>query len=169
LNGTGTITNISGGILKDAANLTLAPGDSLIDKVSAQLAFTYNDNTNIIQTWTWHFDQHRSFALTGSIIFSSIKGNTTMNNFNNISTSGTTRSGENFYTGITQPVLQNISGLFILSQPLSGEKAIHGIPEPIDAIYGVDEQGNTAVSNNPYGYKIIWINNGGQAQAIVGY
>ena len=168
LNGSGTITNRSGGVLKNIANLTLPIGDSLIDKLSAQLAFTYNDNTNILQTYTWNFNRIRVFKLNDTTITSTITGDSTLNNFSNISTAGTTRSSQSFFTGITSPVIQNIYNSFILTNPIRGEKVIHGITEPIDMIFGVDKTGNPQPIN-PFGYKISWINNGGQAQSVVSY
>src|SRR6185436_8290223 len=40
INGTCTVTNVSGGLLKKAPGITLQQGDSLVDKVSAQLIFS---------------------------------------------------------------------------------------------------------------------------------
>jgi hypothetical protein len=168
MNGTGTITNVTGGILRNATNLFLPHGDSLIDRINLHIDFTYNDNTNIITTYAWNINQHRSFVLNDSTIISSISGDTTMNGFSNISTAGTTRSGSNFYTGITAPLVQKINSLYLLTNPLSGEENIHGITQPIDVVYGVDLSGNYTTTN-PYGYKITWINNGGQAQVVVSY
>jgi hypothetical protein len=63
--------------------------------------------------------------------------------------------------------LQNISGLFLLSDPLAGSKTINGITMPILLIYGVNEQGAIVSDGNPFGYKLIWNNSGGQRQQTV--
>ena len=166
LNGTSVIENISGGLLK---NIKSAPGDSLIDKVSAQLAFTYNDNTSSIQSWTWNFNQRRVFSLQDTIVTASIQGDTAINNINNVSTWGMTRSGQNFYTGTTTPVLQNLSGVSVLTNPLKGRKIIFGIKEPITVTYGVDQQGTSVSTGNPYGYIITWLSGSQPKQAVVKY
>jgi hypothetical protein len=143
--GTCSITNISGGLLKKAKDLALLPGDSLIDKLSGQITFTYNDNIAVIQTWDWHFNQLRSFSLSDTTVIASIS-NTTI------------------------PIIQSISGLFILSNPISGSKAINGIKEPILIIYGVNEQGSIVTEGDPYGYKIVWNNSAGErTQTVVSY
>jgi hypothetical protein len=169
MNGSSTIINVSGGLLQKASDITLNPGDTLKDNVSGNIAFTYNDNVNIIQTWTWYINQVRKFTIQNAILTSSINGDSSINGSNDISTSGTTRFGSVFYTQTIAPVVQTISSLYILSNPISGEKAIHGIPEPLSIEYGVDSNGNPVSGISPYGYKISWISNGGQAVTIVSY
>lgn len=170
LDGNCSVTNISGGLLKNIANPLLVPGDSLVDKVRAELFFTRNDNITVIKKWTWHFNQLRVFNLNGTTVTATIKGDTAINNNNNVVTWGTTRFDQNFYTSITTPILQNISGSTFLYDPLKGRKVILGITEPITITYGVDQQGSPATTGNPYGYIITWTNSGGQAkQAVVSY
>ncbi|MEP7168680.1 MAG: hypothetical protein ABI855_04865, partial [Bacteroidota bacterium] len=167
INGTCTVTNLSGGLLKKVSGMTLQQGDSLVDKVSAQLIFSYNDNVAQIVTWGWTFSQHRSFILNDTVLNASFTGDTMVNNQANVSTVGMNRFEEKFYTDVSTPVLQTISGLFLLSDPLSGSKAINEIAKPILIIYGVTDQGSIENSDNPYGYKIVWTNSGGQRQQTV--
>lgn len=169
LNGTAAITNLSGGLLKAPANIALTPGDSLQDKVSGTVVFTYNDNTTVIQTWTWDITQTRMFNLQNNLLTSTIYGDSSVQSANKISTSGTTRLGYAFYTQVTGPVVQNISSAYILSNPTAGEKVIHGIPEPVTIDYGVDIHGNPAQGISPFGYKLSWIANGGQATLVERY
>ena len=168
INGTATVTNITGGQLYLPANITFPPGDSLQDKVSGNISFTYNDNSGVIVTYPWNFDHIRTFNMQNSVLTSTIRGDTAISGLNNISTSGTTRLSYPFYTQITKPVVQSISSAYILSNPLSGEKVINGIPEPITIDYGVNSSGNV-VQNNPYGYKMTWTHGGGQAVCVVSY
>ncbi len=156
MNGNLTITNNSGGLLKAPANIVFPAGDSLQDKIDGSIVFTYNDNTAVIQTWTWNINQTRSFNMQNSALTSTIRGDSSVNGINSISTTGTTRSGSVFNTQITIPVVQTISSLYLLSDPVSGEKAIRGIPEPLTIDYGVDNHGNPVQSGSPYGYKITW-------------
>jgi hypothetical protein len=168
INGSATITNTSGGLLKRPANVNLTGSDSLQDKVDANIIFTYNDNTSLIQTWTWLMTQTRVFNVQNSLLTSTIRGDSTAGVLAGVSTSGTTRLGNGFNTQITIPVVQTMSPGLILSNPISGEKVIHGIPEPVTLDYGVSNNG-TPTPSSPYGYKMTWIHNGGQAVTIVPY
>ena len=167
LNGTATISNLSGGLLKNIANPLLVPGDSLVDKIRSKIDFTYNDNTTLIQTWVWYFNQHRVLKLEDTTVTATIKGDTIINNTSNVTTRGTTRSGLNFYTNTTTPLVYNMSGSDFLYNPLTGIKMIRGITEPITVTYGVNESGNYVSNINPYGYKFNWINSGGQPKGAV--
>jgi hypothetical protein len=169
MNGTLTITNNTGGLLTQASNTALLPGDSLQDKVNGSIVFTYNDNTNLIVTWTWNLNQIRMFNIRNTVLTSTIRGDTTISNLAGVSTSGNTRFGYSFYTQVTVPAVQTISSLYLLSNPLSGEKIIRGIPEPMTIDYGVDGHGNPVTSGNPYGYKLSWISNGGLGVVIESY
>ncbi len=165
LDGTCTITNISGGLLK-----TLLPGDSLVDKVNAKLAFTNNDNNTVLQQWIWNFSRHQVFKLNGTTIKAKLTGDTTINNITNVSTWGITRSNQPFCTSIITPVFQNISGSSSLYVPLSGIKNIREIKEPIEVTYGVDQNGNFVGGQNPYGYKFKWVDESGITKgALVNY
>lgn len=168
MNGNATITNVSGGLLKAPAYISMPPG-GLQDKADGHITFTYNDNTANIVTWTWDLTQARTFTMQNSVLTSSITGDTVVSGISSISTSGTNRFSDIFYTGIITPVVQGISSSYLLSQPLTGEKAIHGIKEPLQVIYGVDVHGNPVNSGAPYGYNITWVSNGGQAQTVIAY
>jgi len=168
MNGTATITNTSGGLLKKPSNITLQPGDSLRDRLSGNIVFTYNDNTTLVQTWTWNINQARTFNLQNSVLTCTIRGDSTVSGSNGISTTGTTRFNNIFYTQLTAPIVQNISASYILSNPLSGEKVIHGISEQLTIDYGVNSSGSF-VQSSPYGYKITWVHSGGQAVSVVSY
>jgi hypothetical protein len=168
INGTATLTNTSGGILKQPASTIIAVGDSLRDMLDGNISFTYNDNTGLIVTWAWNITHTRTFSFQNSILTSVIRGDSTVSGMGGISTTGTTRLSNVFYTQITKPIVQTISSVGILSEPLSGEKVINGIPEPITIDYGVNSSGSP-VSGSPYGYEMTWIHSGGQAVSVVGY
>jgi hypothetical protein len=168
MNGTAHLTNMTGGLLKQPANTVFPPGDSLRDMVNGNINFTYNDNLAVIVTYSWNINQVRMFNIQNSVFTSTIRGDSIINNVNGISTSGMTRSGDIFSTQITTPVVQSVSSAFILSQPLSGQKLINGVTEPIKVDYGVNRSGNPAPAA-PYGYKITWTHSGGEATSVVSY
>ena len=168
MNGTATVRNVSGGQLTFPPKMTLSAGDSLQDRVSGNITFTYNDNVAVIQTWTWNLTQTRMFNMQNGSLTSTIRGDSSVSGVAGVSTTGTTRFGNVFNTQLTKAVVQGISSSYILSQPLSGEKVINGIPEPITIDYGVNSSG-IAVQSNPYGYKITWMHSGGQAVSVVSY
>jgi hypothetical protein len=159
LDGPCTMVNTTGGLLRDVSHSLIPLGDSISDRARAHIAFTYNDNQAIIQSWTWDFSQHRTFIMKDTAINSVIYGDTTVNEAEDVSTWGTSRLGEDFYTSTTTSVSQTIPGSFLLSDPLDGRKDINGIAEPIISIYGVDQQGNT-VNVHPYGYRVTWYRTG---------
>jgi hypothetical protein len=169
INGTAMVTNMSGGQLTSPSKIILPAGDSLQDRVSANISFTYNDNTGVIVTWPWTIAHTRTFSFQNSVLTSVIRGDSTVSGTGGISATGTARIGSVFYTQITAPVVQSISSSYILSEPLSGGKIIHGIPEPLTVAYGVNSSGVFVQSSNPYGYKISWMHNGGQAVSVVSY
>lgn len=166
LTGTATVTNITGGLLQNVTT-----GDSLAEMVRASISFTYNDNVTIVQLYSWYLNQHRTFTKPDTVLYASTWADTVINGIKNVATWGTTRAGESFYSSLTAPIVQNISNLKLSYNPLSGAKAIENIAEPILSTYGVDQQGNPVKINSatPYGYVMTWINNGGQAQAVVPY
>jgi len=169
MNGTATVTNVSGGQLTFPSKMNLPAGDSLQDKVSSNFAFTYNDNTGVIVTYGWSIAQTRTFSFQNSVLTATIRGDSTAGSAAGVSTTGTTRFGNVFYTQITKAIVQSIPSNYILSEPLSGEKLIQGIPEPITVDYGVNSSGSIVQSGTPYGYKITWTHNGGQAVSVISY
>ncbi len=169
MNGSATVKNLSGGQLTFPSKMNLAAGDSLQDQVSGNITFTYNDNVAVIQTWTWDLTQTRMFSFQNAVLTSTIRGDSTVGSAAGVSTTGTTRFGNVFYTQINKAIVQSIPSTYILSQPLSGEKLIQGIPEPITVDYGVNSSGSAVQSGTPYGYKITWTHSGGQALSVVSY
>ncbi len=168
LNGTCTVTNVTGGLLKNIANPLLVPGDSLVDRVKAHVTFTHNDNVSVIKTNTWDFNRLRIFNTVDTTIMLSVKGDTSVHNIANTASWGMTTSGQDFTTGITTPTVQKILKSGFVYNPLKGVKVIHDIAEPMTVTYGVDQQGNPVSNGAPYGYKITWFSIEPR-QTVIGY
>lgn len=165
ISGSATLTNIYGGSLQSLKS----PGDSLVEHIEATFSFTYNDNTSQIQSFTWQINQVRVFTKSDTAVYTTTRGDTTINGYSHISTWGTTRLGSAFYTTISTYLIQNISNPYLSYNPLSGSKTIEGIPEPILCLYGVNSQGSIQANGTPYGFYISWINNTIHATSVVPY
>ena len=161
LNGTHTITNVSGGVIA-----TITSGTPRVHKIRANMQLTFDDGTNR----TWQAARTRTFTIANNIISEQIVGDTTVSNYNNVAMWGTNRAGTNFYISIPTPVVENILGGTCLYKPLSGVRVHNGIAHPITVTYGVDTNGNAVTSGCPYGWKANWTNGQGVAkQVIVSY
>jgi hypothetical protein len=167
-NGSGAVNNVTGELIQNIANSVLVPGDTLVDKIRAQIDFTFNDNVAIIQTWHWNFSYRRLFEIHDTTITASLRGDSVINGSGNVSTWGTTRFGQEFNSNISATVSENIYGSSFIYKPLTGIKTIVGIPEQLTITYGVTAQGTPQSSGNPYGYKITWFRAGSQ-QKIISY
>ncbi len=167
LDGPCYFTNVTGGLLKYIANPNVVPGDSLNDKVEADFDYTYNDNVSVVQTWPWHIKFKRSLYQNDTVVEAKLTGDTILNNTANVSTWGTNRSGQGFYTCITAPLWYNTYGQNFFYKPLQGRKVVLGIASPITATYGVDASGSQVSNGNPFGYIISWTNSSQQAQSLV--
>jgi len=164
LTGTATLIYISGGLLQN-----LTSGDSIVVHIKASISYTYNDNATQVQLYTWNFNQVRSFTKSDTIIYAGARGDTNIKSFTNVGSWGLNRYGDSCYSTITTTIEQNISNLTLAYNPLSGKDVIENIAEPILSTYGVNQQGLAQASGTPYGFIITWINNGGQAQNVIGY
>ncbi|HTB07805.1 MAG TPA: hypothetical protein VK806_12705 [Bacteroidia bacterium] len=164
LSGSAILTNTYGGDLQ-----SIIPGDSLVERIRASISFTYNDNAAIIQLFPWYLNQIRVFTLSGSITSATTRGDTSINGYLNVGTWGTDRLGNSFYTSTNTPVVQNISTANLSYNPLSGNKTIEGITEPITNTYGVTSLGGIQSTGTPYGLLATWIDNGAQSQIVLPY
>ncbi len=158
LNGTHSITNVSGGVVADL----LTNPNSIVHKVRANMVLTFDDGTNR----TWGAARTRTFSISNSIISASIAGDTAVSGYSNTAMWGTNRIGETFEISIPTPVVFNIYGGTCLYRPLSGVRILNGLAHVLTVTYGVDANGNAA-TGCPYGYKANWINGQGVAKQII--
>ncbi len=165
LNGTATLTYVSGPYIQN-----ITTGDSLIEVIkSSNVEYTFDDNIATITYNPINLYQLRYFTSSGSTLYATTQGDTNINGFNSVSTWGINRYEKQFYTSILSNEVQNITDYTLSYNPLSGEKNIQDIAEPILCTYGVNSGGSPVSSGVPYGFNITWVNNGGQAQAVVKY
>jgi hypothetical protein len=152
INGTKTITNTSGGLLKD-----LATTDSIVHDNSASLSITFK--SGLIRDW--HVSRHRVFTYNNGIV-ETVTGTHSDGTSNNIAIWGTTRFGVSFTNMITSPKVFAQSCDFNLT---SGQDSIIRSDKITSVItYGLDASGNAATAcpitsqGGNYYAKLVWTN-----------
>jgi hypothetical protein len=166
INGTKTVTNVSGGNIK-----TLAIGSgSLIHKIrSTNMTLTFDDGT----VRTWNVARTRTTTRSATSSFSiSITGDTTIASHTQVAMWGTTRAGNTFYSMITSPIVWNNTACSILGNPyfapVSGTRIIQGLDHAVTITMGVTTTGAAATAGTcPYGFKIDWVNAKGESKEVI--
>jgi hypothetical protein len=147
INGTRTITNVSGGLLKD-----LATTDSIVHKIDdTHMSVTFDNSTQ--RSWETHFT--RVFKYHNGIVISTTGA-----------VSGTNRFGNAFSTTITQPLVISQSCDFNL---ISGQVQHTGAKSTSTVTFGLDLSGNP-VTNCPIllYYKVVWTGPNGTSLTYIG-
>ena len=147
INGTRTITNVSGGLLKD-----LATTDSIVHKIDdTNMSVTFDNDKQ--RTWETHFT--RVFKYNNGIMIS------TSGEVNGIN-----RFGNAFSSTITQPLVISQSCDFNL---ISGQVQHAGSKVTSTVTFGLDSSGNP-VNNCPVllYYKVIWTGPNGTSLTYIG-
>jgi hypothetical protein len=149
LNGTRTVTNVSGGLLKNLATL-----DSIVHKINdANMSITFDNG----KQRTWQREATRTFTYNNGIVIST-----------NDSVSGENRFGDAFSTITEQPVVVEQSCDY---RVVGGEVKHTGPKVTTDVTFGLDSSGNP-VSGCPIilYMKVIWTGpNGNTLTAIIPY
>lgn len=147
INGTRTITNVSGGLLKDLATL-----DSIVHKIDdTNMSVTFDNDKQ--RTWETHFI--RVLKYDNGIVISTTGA-----------VNGTNRFGNAFTTTITQPLVISQSCDFNL---ISGQVMHTGAKVTATVTFGLDASGNP-VTNCPVllYYKVVWAGPNGTSLTYIG-
>jgi hypothetical protein len=154
LNGTQTITNVTGGLVGNTAQV--------IHRMRANnLMLTFDNGT----TRTWSVARKVTFNSSGPNRAVVIEGDTTVNNIANTVVWGTNRNGDNFYTAISTPLeANNTCGWH---KPVAGVKTHEGISRKIMVTLGLDASGNAVSSGCAGFYKIKWTNAQGKVRELL--
>lgn len=147
INGTRTITNVSGGLLKD-----LATTDSIVHKIDdTNMSVTFDNDKQ--RNWETHFT--RVFKYNNGIVISTTG-----------SVAGTNRFGNAFTTTIIEPLVVSQSCDFNL---ISGQVQHSGTKVTSTVTFGLDSSGNP-VSNCPVllYYKAVWTGPNGTSLTYIG-
>jgi len=147
INGTRTITNVSGGLLKD-----LATTDSIVHKIDdTNMSVTFSNDKQ--RTWETHFT--RVFKYNNGIVISTTG-----------SVNGTNRFGNAFTTTIMQALVVSQSCNFNL---ISGQVQHTGAKVASTVTFGLDSSGNP-ISGCPLllYYKVVWMGANGTSLTYIG-
>lgn len=153
LNGTRQMENVSGGVMWQLGNgLT-----SIVHRMSGSMQATFDDGT----TRTWNIA--RQIVFTGNIggtLVRTTDGFGSAEGYDNLSTWGTTRNGEQFYTQITQSVVHKQACQW---KPCSG-MVYHQVPSDNKTAlvtFGYDDNNQPITGDDcPTRYRIDWAKNG---------
>lgn len=160
INGSHTITNVSGGLLW---NLALHQIQSVTHTIGGNLTITFDDNSQR----AWQVATRRVFTHDGHFVLT-ITGNNTIGNTEGVAEWGTNRFGHEFISSITQPLIIREDCAFRLT---AGQVKHEGFGTAT-ATFGLDANGNPAScpGTGHYYFKIEWTGpNGGSASAILPY
>lgn len=161
INGSHTITNVSGGLW---FNLLTQP--SITHDVSSDgMTITFDDNSQR----TWKLARRRVFTLNNNSLVVTITGRHTVGNNSGIAEWGASRFGRAFTTTITEPlVIRQDCGLRLTSGQVKHEGFGTGT-----ATFGLDVNGNPTTcpgAGGHYYFKLTWTGpNGASASAILPY
>ncbi|GAC1426682.1 MAG: hypothetical protein NVS9B7_20110 [Flavisolibacter sp.] len=156
LNGTKTMTNVSGGLLKDLASLQHITHTI----TSSQISITFDDGTQRI----WQIARQRDFTYSNGIVIAE-SGTHTEGNTSHVAEWGINRSGHSFTTAITTPIVVRQDCNFrIVSGVLE-----HVVPSvTATATFGLDANGNpTSCPLGNYYLKITWTVTGGTTKTVI--
>jgi hypothetical protein len=159
INGSHTITNLSGGLLFNLPML-----QSITHIVSSSgMSITFDDGSQR----TWQVATRREFTYNNGIVLT-ITGNNSDGNTEGIAEWGTNRFGHAFMSLITQPLVIRQDCAFRLT---AGEVKHQGFGTAT-ATFGLDASGNPTAcpGTGHYYFKLTWTGpNGASASAILPY
>jgi len=155
--GTTTVTNVTGGRLRDLATL----GTITHSIASAGMTVTFDNGTSR----SWQIAKQRVFTYNNGVVISTT-GTHTDGSITGISEWGTNRFGNAFVTAITQPMTIRQDCNWRLT---SGQITHYKLSATIVATFGLDQAGNptTCPGLAPYYFKIVWTGNNGVVRTFI--
>lgn len=160
INGTKTITNVTGGLLGDLASL----GNITHRIQSAGMTVGFDNNTQRV----WQIAKQRVFTYDNGIVITTT-GTHTDGITTGISEWGINRFGNAFVTQISNALVVRQDCDFRL---VSGEVKHDRLVRDVTVTFGLDAQGNSTScpGTGTYYYKVVWTNaNGVVRTAILPY
>lgn len=159
INGTKTITNESGGLVRF---LPLNPSAAIIHKIAASFTINFND----VHEKSWQLSQKRKTTL-GAV---TLIGDGTFSGQDKVRIQGINKNGYPFYSRITEDIIipkcndtwKPISGKMI-DVTIKGQKT-----NTLEITYGVKSDGGPASGCfELFGYRLNWKNDNNQAKEVI--
>lgn len=159
INGTKTITNLSGGKLS-----SLTPGMAIIHTISSNNMKIKFDTSNLERFWS--IAKKRIFTLENGGLVIRTGGTHTINNINNVMEWGVNRFGSEFITSVEEQVTVRSDCNFRVT---AGRVKHQLLGRSLTATFGLDAQGNPTgcPGANPYYMKLVWAGAGGQTHSVI--
>jgi hypothetical protein len=156
LNGTKTITNVSGGLLKDLATL-----QSITHTITGSLKIDFANSTSR----TWNVSKNRVFTYDNGIVITTT-GTYSDGTDNNIAEWGTNRFNETFKSLISAPKVIRQDCDFRL---VSGQNTVITIKGTAVITYGLDANGDptTCPGSGTYYFKLVFTGVNGKIYTII--
>jgi hypothetical protein len=149
LNGSKVFTNVNGGYIWQLGN----GQSSIVHRAVGSLQATFEDST----TRTWNFSRQRTFTGSMGQLVMTIEGLGNADGYDSLSTWGTNRNGEAFYTQILLPVVHKQVCDW---DPIYGIK-VHQIPSDLKKAtltFGYDGNNQPVPYGDCAGYfKVDWV------------
>jgi hypothetical protein len=156
LNGTKTITNVSGGLLKDLATL-----QTITHTITGSLKVDFDNGTSR----TWNVSKQRVFTYDNGIVITTT-GTYSDGTDNNIAEWGTNRFGDSFKSLISEPKVIRQDCDFRL---VSGQNTVITNKGTAVITYGLDANGDPTgcPGTGTYYFKLVWTGANGKTFTII--
>lgn len=156
LNGTQTITNVSGGLLINLPNL-----QTIVHTItSSNMSITFDDNTQR----NWNIARKRTFSFDNGLVLR-ISGIGTVGSATNVAEWGTNRLGHAFATAISEPLTfrQDCEGRLT-----SGQIRHEGVGSSV-VTFGLNANGEATACPRAghYYYKLTWTGSNGLSRTVI--
>ena len=157
INGTHTLTNVSGGLLYHLANMN----HIIHTQNSDNMSITFMDSTSR----NWKVARKRIYTYNNGIVISST-GTHATNSITNISEWGTDRFGHPFITSISEPLKIRQDCSFRLT---SGQVKHQRMQSESVVTFGLNAQGNptTCPGAAPFYFKAVWTGPNGNSITVI--
>lgn len=158
INGTKTITNVSGNLLKDLFNPTSGVTSIVHTVSSSNMSATFDNGTNRL----WQIAKKRTFSAPNNQLVVSIEGNSA----GGVAVWGINRLGQDFSTRIINPlVIRQDCNWRLVSGKIEHTK----LTRPITVTFGLDASGNPTGCPTTGGYylKAEWTSLSGNAFSVI--
>lgn len=158
INGTKTITNVSGGRLRD-----LPTRQTIVHTISSNNMNIKFDTSNLQRNWS--VARKRTFTLNNGLVITT-EGNHTLAGNNKVAEWGTNRFGNAFVTSIEMPLVVRQSCNFRLT---AGQVKHELLGRNVTVTFGLDATGAAVPcpGTNPFYMKLVWTGPGGQSYTAI--